>query len=131
YRGPCRPRRGPRLFREPPKTNWPARGRPEGYLWGIELLAQVVRSGERTPGGWGDENYRSLHRTEPSEATARGSPSNVAPEGPKKGEIVEFTSRDGHPYLAVKGVSSPQTQGLATGRRASDHDGRMTRRERL
>ena len=69
-------------------------------------MAQVVRSGERTPGGWGAENYRSLHRTEPSEATVRGSPPNVAPQGPKKGEIVELTGREPTACAAVK-VESP------------------------
>ena len=65
-------------------------------------LAQVVRSGERTPGGWGAENYRSLHRTEPSEATVGRSPRNVAPQGPKKGEIMELTGPKNAPYLPVK-----------------------------
>jgi len=43
----------------------------KGKFSGIELSAsaKVVRFGEKTPGGWGAENYRSLRRTGPSEAT--------------------------------------------------------------
>src|SRR6476659_3662470 len=78
---------------------------------------QVVRSGVRTPGGWGAENYRSLHRTEPSEATVERSSPNVAPQGPKKGEIVEFAGGNiGFPGPAKRPFGR-RDQGLATGRR--------------
>src|SRR5947209_15706771 len=77
-------------------------GRPEKGTSGVLNVAQVVRSGGRTPGGWGAENNRSLHRTEPSEATIESSSPNVAPQGLKNGEIVEFTKAEHRPCPAVK-----------------------------
>ena len=53
-------------------------------------MEQVVRLDVKTPGGWGAENYRSLCRTGPSEATIIRCWSKVAGEGLKEGKTKVF-----------------------------------------
>ena len=103
------------------------RARPAKEPLGIELaLRSVVRSGKRTPGGWGAENYRSLRRTGPSEATIGSSLPTVASKGPNKGKIVELTGPG--PSRAGLRTDRPHEFPPCLPAERCHHDDGMTRR---
>src|SRR5260221_13339436 len=106
----------------PQKTNWPARGRPERYLWGIELWLRWFGPAKGPRGAGGLRITEAS--TEPNRLRQRskGRPLTWLRKGRKGAKSWNSQAGNIRFVKPSKLRVGSENQGLATDRKASDHD---------